>query len=260
MVNGKLNGRVGRGILTVSSFVIFFLIWQVASQIFGIRPVILPTPVAILRELASSPGWYLLQGWYTLLTTLAGFGLAVVIGVLLSILIVEVKILDSTLYAFILALNTVPKVAVAPLFVIWLGTGSQPKIAISFLIAFFAIVIDAVLGLRSVPPEMLDLAATLRGGRWDVLRRIRFPCALPSLFAGMKGAMALALFGSVVGEFVASEHGLGYVILAAQGTFDTPRVFAAIFVLAAGGMVLFWILSLLERRVMPWHASLQVRH
>ena len=196
-----------------------------------------------------------MQGWYTLLTTLGGFVLAVVIGVALAVLIVEIKFLDNTLYAFILALNTVPKVAIAPLFVIWLGTGSSPKIAIAFLIAFFAIVIDTVLGLKSVPPDMLDLASTLRGNRWDVLRRIRFPCALPSLFAGMKVAISLSLVGAIVGEFVASERGLGYVILAAQGTFDTPRVFAAIFVLAIGGFVLFGILSMLERRVLPWHAS-----
>jgi NitT/TauT family transport system permease protein len=257
---GKLNGRIGHSVVTIASFVIFFLLWQFISQAVGIRPVILPSPVVIVKELASSPLWYLLQGWYTLLTALGGFFLAVVVGVALSVLIVEVKFLDSTLYAFILALNTVPKVAIAPLFVIWLGTGSEPKIAIAFLIAFFAIVIDTVLGLKSVPPDMLDLANTLRGGRWDVLRRIRFPCALPSMFAGMKVAMSLALVGAIVGEFVASERGLGYVILAAQGTFDTPRVFAAIFVLAAGGIVLFWILSMLERRLLPWHASQQVRH
>ncbi len=246
--------------VTVASFLAVFLAWQFTVEGFGIRPVILPTPAAIANELASSPLWYLQQGWYTLLTTLGGFFLAVVVGVALSVLIVEVRFLESTLYAFILVLNTVPKVAIAPLFVIWLGTGSQPKIAIAFLIAFFAIVIDTVLGLKSVPPEMLDLASTLRGSRWGVLRRIRFPCALPSMFAGMKVAMSLSLVGAIVGEFVASERGLGYVILAAQGTFDTTRVFAAITVLALGGIVLFWFLSLVERRLLPWHTSQQPRH
>jgi NitT/TauT family transport system permease protein len=260
MSNGKLIGNAGRGLVTVASFLAVFLAWQFTVEGFGIRPVILPTPAAIANELASSPLWYLQQGWYTLLTTLGGFFLAVVVGVALSVLIVEVRFLESTLYAFILVLNTVPKVAIAPLFVIWLGTGSQPKIAIAFLIAFFAIVIDTVLGLKSVPPEMLDLASTLRGSRWGILRRIRFPCALPSMFAGMKVAMSLSLVGAIVGEFVASERGLGYVILAAQGTFDTTRVFAAITVLALGGIVLFWFLSLVERRLLPWHTSQQPRH
>jgi NitT/TauT family transport system permease protein len=144
---------------------------------------------------------------------------------------------------------------VAPLFVIWLGTGAEPKIAIGFLIAVFAIVIDMVLGLKSVPPDILDLARSLRGGRMATLWRIRFPCALPSLFAGMKVAISLALVGAIVGEFVSSQRGLGYVILSAQGTFDTARVFAAILVLGIMGVALFWLVTLAERLAIPWHAS-----
>jgi NitT/TauT family transport system permease protein len=238
--------------LTALSFIIFFAAWQLAATGLHIRTVVLPSPAAVFAEFSSAPLWYLLQCWYTLVTTLAGFALAVVIGVVLSVLIVEVRVLESTLYAFIVALNSVPKVAIAPLFVIWLGSGPEPKIAIAFLIAVFPIVINTVLGLKSVSPEMLDLASTLRGRRLDVLWRIRFPCALPSMFAGMKVAISLALVGAIVGEFVASERGLGYVILAAQGTFDTPRVFAAILVLAVAGIILFGIVSLLDRRCVPW--------
>jgi NitT/TauT family transport system permease protein len=179
----------------------------------------------------------------------------VLIGVLLAILIVESRLLEKSIYALIVGLNSVPKVAVAPLFVIWLGTDAEPKIAIAFLIAVFAIVIDAVLGLKSVPPEILDLARSLRGGRLATLWRIRFPCALPSLFAGMKVAIGLALVGAIVGEFVSSQRGLGYVILSAQGMFDTARVFAAILVLAAMGVALFWLIAVLERLAIPWHAS-----
>ncbi len=254
-----MGTRSYTSLVTAASFLMVLVAWQFGVAWLGIRPVMLPTPLAIATELASSPFWYLQQAWYTLLTTLGGFFLALLIGVALSILIVEVSVLESTLYAFILVLNTIPKVAVAPLFVIWLGTGVQPKIAIAFLIAFFAIVIDTVLGLKSVPPEMLDLARTLRASRWGILRRIRFPCALPSMFAGMKVAMSLSIVGAIVGEFVASERGLGYVILAAQGTFDTTRVFAAITMLSFGGIVLFWLLSLMERRLLPWHASHQIR-
>jgi NitT/TauT family transport system permease protein len=139
--------------------------------------------------------------------------------------------------------------------VIWLGTGAEPKIAIGFLIAVFAIVIDTVLGLRSVPPDILDLARALRGGRLATLWRVRFPCALPSLFAGMKVAISLALVGAIVGEFVSSQRGLGYVILSAQGTFDTARVFAAIMMLGVMGIALFWLIALAERLVIPWHMS-----
>jgi NitT/TauT family transport system permease protein len=232
-----------------------FLVWEAAVRAFKVKPVVLPPPSAVLAELFSAPGWYLGHAWYTLLVTLGGFLLAVVVGVLLAVLIVESRLLEKSIYALIVGLNSVPKVAVAPLFVIWLGTDAEPKIAIAFLIAVFAIVIDAVLGLKSVPPDILDLARSMRGGRLATLWRIRFPCALPSLFAGMKVAIGLALVGAIVGEFVSSQRGLGYVILSAQGMFDTARVFAAILVLAVMGVALFWLIALLERFAIPWHAS-----
>jgi NitT/TauT family transport system permease protein len=232
-----------------------FLIWEVAVRALAVKPVILPPPSAVFAELASDPLWYLRHAWYTLLVTVGGFALALAIGVLLAVAIVESRLLEKTLYALIIGLNSVPKVAVAPLFVIWLGTGAEPKIAIGFLIAVFAIVIDMVLGLKSVPPDILDLARSLRGGRMATLWRIRFPCALPSLFAGMKVAISLALVGAIVGEFVSSQRGLGYVILSAQGTFDTARVFAAILLLGVMGVALFWVVTLAERFAIPWHAS-----
>jgi NitT/TauT family transport system permease protein len=232
-----------------------FVIWEVAVRALAVKPVILPPPSAVFAELASDPLWYLRHAWYTLLVTLGGFALALAVGVLLAVAIVESRLLEKTIYALIIGLNSVPKVAVAPLFVIWLGTGAEPKIAIGFLIAVFAIVIDMVLGLKSVPPDILDLARSLRGGRMATLWRIRFPCALPSLFAGMKVAISLALVGAIVGEFVSSQRGLGYVILSAQGTFDTARVFAAIVLLGVMGVALFWVVTLAERLAIPWHAS-----
>jgi len=241
--------------MALGVLVALFALWEVAVRALAVKPVILPPPSAVFAELASDPLWYLRNAWYTLLVTLGGFALALVVGVLLAVAIVESRLLEKTIYALIVGLNSVPKVAVAPLFVIWLGTGAEPKIAIGFLIAVFAIVIDMVLGLKSVPPDILDLARSLRGGRMATLWRIRFPCALPSLFAGMKVAISLALVGAIVGEFVSSQRGLGYVILSAQGTFDTARVFAAIFVLGAMGVALFWLVTLGERLAIPWHAS-----
>lgn len=232
-----------------------FVAWQAGVRVLEVKPIILPPPTAIWTEFWNQPGWYMNHAWYTLLVTLGGFALAVIVGVFLAVLIVESSILEKSVYALIVGLNSVPKVAVAPLFVIWLGTGAEPKLAIGFLIAVFPIVIDMVLGLKSVPPDILDLARSMRGGRFATLWRIRFPCALPSLFAGMKVAVSLALVGAIVGEFVSSQRGLGYVILSAQGMFDTPRVFAAIFVLALMGVALFWLLAWAERIAIPWHAS-----
>ena len=241
--------------MALGVLVALFAIWELAVRALAVKPVILPPPSAVFAELAGDPLWYLRHAWYTLLVTLGGFAIALAVGVLLAVAIVESRLLEKTIYALIVGLNSVPKVAVAPLFVIWLGTGAEPKIAIGFLIAVFAIVIDMVLGLKSVPPDILDLARSLRGGRLATLWRIRFPCALPSLFAGMKVAISLALVGAIVGEFVSSQRGLGYVILSAQGTFDTARVFAAIFMLGVMGVALFWIVALAERLAIPWHAS-----
>jgi NitT/TauT family transport system permease protein len=245
-----------KGTLTaLAVLVAVFAGWEIAVRAFAVKPIILPAPSAVFAELLSDPVWYLRHAWYTLLVTLGGFALSVVFGVALAVAIVESRLLEKTIYALIVALNSVPKVAVAPLFVIWLGTGAEPKIAIGFLIAVFAIVIDTVLGLKSVPSDILDLARAMRGGRLATLWRIRFPCALPSLFAGMKVAVSLALVGTIVGEFVSSQRGLGYVILSAQGTFDTARVFAAIIMLGIMGVALFWLIALAERLVIPWHVS-----
>ena len=245
-----------KGTLTALAVLIaVFAAWELAVRALAVKPIILPPPSAVLAELASDPLWYLHHAWYTLLVTLGGFALAVLVGVALAVAIVESRLLEKTIYALIVGLNSVPKVAVAPLFVIWLGTGAEPKIAIGFLIAVFAIVIDTVLGLKSVPADILDLARAMRGGRLATLWRIRFPCALPSIFAGMKVAVSLALVGTIVGEFVSSQRGLGYVILSAQGTFDTARVFAAIIVLGVMGVALFWLIAAAERLAIPWHVS-----
>lgn len=240
---------------TAVALVAIFAAWEGAVRALGVKPIVLPAPSVILAELAANLPWYLGHAWYTLITTLAGFAVAVLVGIALAVVIVESRLLESTVYALIVGLNSVPKVAVAPLFVVWLGTGYEPKIAIAFLIAVFAVVIDTVLGLRSVPADVLDLAHSLRGSRFDVLFRIRFPCALPAIFSGMKVAISLALVGAIVGEFVSSQRGLGYVILSAQGMFDIPRVFAALVVLAVLGVLLFWAIVWAERRLIPWHAS-----
>jgi NitT/TauT family transport system permease protein len=233
----------------------FVLLWEIACRFFQIRPILLPSPSLIIGDLASSPVWFAKQAMYTLGITLAGFSVAAVFGVLFAVLIVEWKVLDRLLFPLFVGLNSVPKVALAPLFIIWFGTGAEPKVAIAFLIAVFAVVIDTALGLRSVPPDTIDLARTLRGSRLKVLLRIKIYCAMPHVFAGLKVAMSLALVGAIVGEFVSSQRGLGYVILSAQGMFDTPRVFAAIAILGIMGVVLIKTIEVVERIALPWHDS-----
>jgi NitT/TauT family transport system permease protein len=209
----------------------------------------------MLKAIAKDPQFYLLNTLATLYIAAGGFALAVLFGVLFAIGIVHSVILERTLYTLLVALNSLPKVALAPLFVIWFGTGSASKTAVAISIAIFPIVIDTVLGLRSIDPDVMNMARSMRASRRQILWKIRFPQALPSLFAGMKVSISLALVGTIVGEFVAGNRGLGNAIMVAQGTFDTPQVFGAIFLLALLGTLLFYAVDLLERRLIPWHAS-----
>lgn len=241
-----------RWVLGASSLIAFLALWEVLVRALHVRPITLPPPSAVLAELWGEGRFYLDHALYTLWTTLAGFIFAAVIGVLLATMLVGSKWFEHTAYPLIIGLNSVPKVAIAPLFVIWLGTGSEPKIAIAFLIAVFAVIVDAMHGLRSVPSDVLDLGRVLKGSRSAFFFKVRLPGALPSILAGMKVAISLALVGAIVGEFVASQRGLGYVILSAQGTFDTTRVFAAVVILALMGLGLYGGLALAERRLTPW--------
>jgi NitT/TauT family transport system permease protein len=242
----------GHALLTL---VVLLVVWEAAVRAFQVREFLLPAPSLILSKLEGQTGYLLKQSLSTLQTTLLGFIVAVVLGVVAAIGIVYSRFLDKTLYAFLVALNAVPKVALAPLFVIWMGTGSLPKVAIAMLIAIFPILIDTVLGLRSTEQDMLDMARVNHASRAKVLWKIRFPNALPHMFAGMKVGISFALVGTIVGEFVAGESGLGHVILVAQGSFDTATVFVALLLLCVLGVLAFKAIELLEARFLHWHAS-----
>ena len=234
--------------------------WQIAVVAFSPPEILIPSPLKVIQRIISSPKFYFIHTWRTLYETVVGFGLAVVIGVVLSVLVISSRFLEETIYVLLVAFNGIPKVAIAPLFVVWMGTGLPPKFAIAATIAVFVIVIDLVLGFRSVERDMMDLARSLRGSPFKILLLIRFPHALPNLFAGMKAATTLALIGSIVGEFVAADRGLGYAIMVAQGSFDTVQIFASIALLGVMGMVLFFFVEWIERLVLPWHISMRDVH
>jgi NitT/TauT family transport system permease protein len=235
------------------------LLWEAGVWIFKPSPLILPPPSTIIAAFFETPGLFLRHLGFTLGMTLLGFVLAVVLGVALAVGIVYSRFLERTVYTLLVALNSIPKVALAPLFVIWIGTGPEPKVAIALMLAIFPIVIDSVLGLRSVDPDMLHLARVSKASSWAVLTKIRFPCALPSLFAGMKVAISFALVGAIVGEFVAGNYGIGFQILVAQGQFDTVRVFVSLLLLGVVGTVLFFLVDYAERLLLPWHVSHRAR-
>ncbi len=233
----------------------FLASWQLGAVVFHVPTYILPLPSAILVEIWENLCWYGMHAGYTLGACVLGFVLALIIGISASVAIVYSRLLENTLFTLLVSLNSIPKIALAPLFIIWIGTNVVSKVAISMLIALFAIVIDTVLGLRSVDSDTLSMARSMRASPLQILWRIRFPAAMPFIFAGMKVAISLALVGAIAGEFVASQAGLGYVILTAQGMFQTTRVFAAIILLGVLGTVLFYLIVFIERLVIPWHVS-----
>jgi NitT/TauT family transport system permease protein len=235
------------------------LLWEASVRYFQASPLILPAPSAIMAAFWETPYLFIRHLGFTLAVTAAGFTLAVVLGIILAVGIVYSPFLERTVYTLLVALNSIPKVALAPLFVIWMGTGTEPKIAIALMLALFPIVIDMVLGLRSVEPDMLHLARVSKASPLQVLFKIRFPCALPSLFAGMKVAISFALVGAIVGEFVAGSMGLGFQILVAQGQFDTVRVFVSLLLLGVAGTILFFLVDYAERLMLPWHVSQRSR-
>lgn len=233
----------------------FLAVWEAAGRLLNIPAFLLPLPSAIIVEIWDNLGWYGMHSFYTIGACLLGFGLAVIVGIIASIAIVYSRFLESTLYTLLVSLNSIPKIALAPLFIIWIGTNVTSKVAISMLIALFAVVIDTVLGLRSVDSDTLAMARSMRASPLKILWRIRFPAAMPHIFSGMKVAISLALVGAIAGEFVASQVGLGYVILTAQGMFQITRVFAAIVLLGLFGTILFYLIVFAERLIIPWHIS-----
>ena len=231
------------------------VVWALACRMTGVRPFIFPAPADVFNELVQDPLWLLYHSMFTVGAALAAFTTSVVLGLFFAVCIVYSRLLDRTLFTTLVATNAVPKVAIAPLFILWIGTGLESKVLIAVLVSLFPMVVDAVVGLRSVDPGQLDLARTYRGSNLQMFWKIRFPNALPSIFAGMKVAISLALVGTIVGEFVGSNEGLGFIILQSQGQYNTPRVFASILLLSVLGIIMFQIVDLIERHVMPWHVS-----
>lgn len=234
---------------------VFLAMWEILTRLFDTPTWFLPAPSAVFLEIVDAPQLYLYHSMQTLFTTLAGFALAFAVGTMFAIAIVYSRLVENTLFTLLISMNSIPKIALAPLFIIWMGTGPQSKIAVTFLIALFPVVIDMILGLRSTDPDALNLFKTMRGSEVQALLKIRIPGALPHLFAGLKVAISFSVVGAIAGEFIASDNGLGYLILSAQSLFKTDRVFAAIIILGIMGTVLFYLIDLLERLVCPWHVS-----
>ncbi len=236
----------------VGSAVGVVVLWEVLVRLLGVPLFVLPAPSRVVMEAATRYPLYLYHTWVTLYETLAGFLLAAVVGVVMAIGIVYSRFLQNATYPLIVALQIVPKVAIAPLLLIWAGYGVTSKVLLALLVAFFPIVVNMATGLWAVEEELLELCRILHSGRWQEFYKVRLPNALPYLFSGLKVASTLAVIGAVIGEFVGGNEGLGYLIIIANTELRTPMAFASLVGLSILGLALFGALAVAERLLMPW--------
>ena len=245
---------VGEWLVPAVTLVGALLVWEAATRVFHVPRFVMPAPSAIVAE-----GWdwryrFLGHAWVTLYETLGGFALSIAVGVPLAVLIVYSPVLRRALYPLIVLAQSVPKIAIAPVLLLVLGYGAIPKVVVAFLVAFFPVVVDTATGLAATPPELLDLSRSYRASAFKTFVKVRLPMAMPFMFAGAKVAITLAVIGAVVGEFVGSDKGLGYVILSATSYWKTELAFSSMILLSLMAILLFGAVSLLERLVCPWLA------
>ena len=235
--------------------VLLIVLWDVAIRIFRIPPYQIPKPADVLLTLWTEGPQLLQQAVPTTIATVQGFLLSAVFGIGIAVLIAGSRTVESYVYPLLVFSQSIPKIAIAPLFVVWFGFGMMPKVLSAFLLGFFPVVVSAVQGFKSVEPEMLDLARAMEANRLQIFRMISFPHAMPAIFAGLKVSITLAVVGAVVGEFVGSNNGLGFVLQRSNVNFELPTMFAGVVILYLIGVLLLWILDAIERLVIPWHAS-----
>jgi NitT/TauT family transport system permease protein len=237
---------------------VFILVWWLAIVIFGIRNYILPTPLETVQALAKYWSPLLTNGMATLATTLIGFGIAVVIGMILGILVGSSRLAYKALYPLLVAFNSVPKAALIPIFVIWFGAGTLPAIMTAFMLSFFPVVANVATAFATIEPELLEVMRSLGASQRDMTLKVGIPRSLPYFFASLKIAITLAFVGSVIAEIIAGNSGIGNVMLVAGSNFNVPLVFAALVVVGAMGIGMYAIFDFIERRMTGWSVRAEI--
>lgn len=223
--------------------------WQILVPLSGLSEFVLPTPLAIGKRIVSDASLLMAHTYVTLLEVVFGFAIGVLMGVPLALFIFYSKAFERAIYPILVGLQTVPKISLAPILVLYLGYGWAPKIVLAFLISFFPIVISTVVGLQSLDKNLVNLVRSMGANEWQTFFKLRLPAALPNIFGGFKVAVSLAVIGAVIGEYVAAERGLGYLQLQANSQFDTTLNFATVVTISALGVILYFIIDVIEARV-----------
>lgn len=230
----------------------FFVIWEVGCRVLNVPPFILPTPSAAVAALIQYSDGIWLNASHTMITTLAGFALAVAFGIALGVVVGASPLLYRALNPLLIGFNSIPKVAMVPILVLWFGIGTVPAILTAFLVAFFPITVNVATGIATMEPELRDVLRSLGASKTDILLRVGLPRSMPYFFASLKIAITLAFVGAVISETVASNVGIGYLMMSASATFRVPLVFAALLVIAAMGILMYAVAAYFERHFTGW--------
>jgi NitT/TauT family transport system permease protein len=251
----RSHARISAVIYPIMTVIGTLAAWEVATRVFSIPAFLLPPPSKIVVSIAEHGSLLLKHGWVTTIEIVLGYLLSIVVGVPLALAIFMWPAFSRSVLPLLISSQAMPKVAVAPLLLVWFGFGLLPKVLIAFLIAFFPIVISTAVGLASIEQEKIHLARSMGLGAAATFFKIRLPSALPSVFGGLKISITLAVVGAVVGEFVGGDAGLGYLLMVANGSLDTPLLFAGIIALTVQGIVLYFLVELAERLAIPRPAA-----
>ena len=232
--------------------VALFVFWEAACHAFNIPPFFLPPPSAIANAFVEFSGPIYRNSMYTLSTTMIGFALAVGFGLLLGLVVGWSRTIYAGLYPLMIGFNAIPKVAVVPILILWFGIGFVPAVLTAFLISFFPIVVNVATGLATIEPELEDVLKALGASKLDIMRKVGIPRALPYFFGSLKVAITLAFVGAVISESVASNVGIGNLMLQAQAQFQVPLIFAGLIALAVEGIAMYALMAMLETRMTGW--------
>lgn len=247
-------GRIGMQVVLPVAFAVGVIaLWEFLVQWYRVPSVILPAPSAIWARILTAYPFLMQHAVPTTTEAVAGFLLAQVLGVALATLLVYSKWFRAAVYPSVVFFQLIPKIALAPLFIVWLGIGTESRLAFSLFISFFPVVIATTAGLNSVPPDMLRLCRALTASEWQVFTSVRFPYALPYIFSGAKIAVTFAMIGVIVGEFITAQRGLGYLILFASSQAETALILASIATLCVIGLLMFGAVVLAEKLMLRWY-------
>ena len=254
-VRRERNRRVGAVLYPVLSGIAGLVAWELVVRFFKVPPYLLPAPTLVLKVMGDFFPMLMRQLGFTAFAAAAGFVIAMVLGIVSGAAITASRLVDRMLYTWLVISHAVPKVVIAPLFIVWIGFGLKSEIIFVIVFTIFPIVVNTVTGLKSADLDLLLLVRSMGANRFQALWKVRIPGALPSIFAGIKISATLAPVGAVIGEFVASNQGLGHLLLQAVGSLETPLAFAAVIVISIFGILIWYAAELVERLSIPWHAS-----